>query len=51
VIETIQVIPAVAEGGDDLVGTDLASGSNLSSKPNSPINQNLDNAETSFYPT
>jgi len=42
VIEAIQVIPVVAEGGDDLVGTYHASGSNLSSKPNSPINQNLD---------
>jgi len=48
VIEAIQVIPAAAEGGDDHVGTNLASSSNLSSKPNSPTNQNLNDAETSF---
>jgi len=48
VIEAIQFIPAAAEGGDDPVGTDLASESNLSSKPNSPINQNLDTTETSI---
>jgi len=47
-IEAIQFIPAAAEGGDDLVGEDLASESNLSSKPNSPLNQNIDNAETSI---
>jgi len=48
VIEAIQVIHVAAEGGDDLVRADLASGSNLSSKPNSPINQNLDTTETSI---
>ena len=48
VIEAIQVIPADAEGGDDPVGTDLASESNVSSKPKSPINQNLEIAETSI---
>ena len=48
VIEAIQVIPAAAEGGDDLVGTDLASESNLSSKPNSPIIQNLETTKTSI---
>jgi len=48
VIEAIQVIPAAAEGGDDPVGTDLAFGSNVSSKPNSPIIQNLNITETSI---
>jgi len=48
VIEAIQVIPAAAEGGDDPVGTNIAPESNLSSKPNSPINQNLDTTETSI---
>jgi len=53
VIEAIQFIPTAAEGGDDPVGADLASGSKLSSKPNSPIIQNTYNAEcnalNSFY--
>jgi len=48
VIEAIQFIPTAADGGDDPVGTYLASESNLSSKPNSPINQNLDTTETSI---
>jgi len=48
VIEPIQFIPAAAEGGSDLVGTDLASESNVSSKPNSPTTQNLDIPESSI---
>jgi len=47
-IEAIQFIPAAAEGGSDLVGTDLASQSNVSSKPNSPSTQNLDISESSI---
>jgi len=47
-IEAIQFIPAAAEGGDDPVGADLVSESNVSSKPNSPINQNIDTSETSI---
>jgi len=48
VIEAIQLIPAAAEGGDDLVGADLVSESNVSSKPNSPTTQNIDTSETSI---
>jgi len=44
----MQFIPAAAEGGDDPVGTNLVSESNLSSKPNSPLNQNIDTTETSI---
>jgi len=48
VIEAIQFIPAAAEGGGDLVGTDLVSESNVSSKPKSPTNHNIDTSETSI---
>jgi len=48
VIEVIQFIPAAAEGVSDLVGTDLATESNVSSKPNSPTNHNIDTSETSI---
>jgi len=41
VIEAIQSIPAAAEGGSDLVGTNLESETNVSSKPNSPTIQNI----------
>jgi len=48
VIEPIQFILAAAEGGSDLVGTDLASESNVSSKPNSPTIQNIEISESSI---
>jgi len=48
VIEPIQFIPAAAEGGSDLVRTDLASETNVSSKPNSPSTQNIDIPESSI---
>ena len=48
VIEAIQGIPAVAEGGDDPVGTNLASGSNVSSKSISPSTHNTDIPEPSI---
>jgi len=47
-IEPIQFIPAATEGGSDLVGTYLASETNVSSKPNSPTTQNLDVPESSI---
>jgi len=47
-IEAIQFIPAAAEGGNDPIGANLVSESNLSSKPNSPLNQNIDTTETSI---
>jgi len=48
VIEPIQFIPAAAEGGSDIVGTDLASETNVSSKPNSPTTQNIVIPESSI---
>ena len=48
VIEAIQFIPTDAEGASDPVGTYLVTESNVSSKPNSPINQNIDTSETSI---
>jgi len=48
VIEPIQFIPADAEGGSDHVGTDLASETIVSSKPNSPTIQNIDIPEPSI---
>ena len=48
VIEAIHVISAAAEGGDDPVGTYLASGSNVSSKPNSPSTLNINILEPSI---
>jgi len=48
VIEPIQCIPTATEGGGDLVGTDLASKTNVSSKPNSPTTQNIEIPESSI---
>jgi len=48
VIEAIPLIPVAKEGASDLVGTYLASESNVSSKPNSPTNHNIDTSETSI---
>jgi len=48
VIEAIQFIHAAAEGGGDLVGTDLASESNVSSKPNSATTHNKEIPESSI---
>jgi len=47
-IDSIQFVPADAEGGDDSVGGELTVESNSLSKPKSPINQNLEIAETSI---
>jgi len=48
VIEPIQFIPAAAEGGSDLVGPDLASETNVSSKPNSSTTQNIEIPKSSI---
>jgi len=48
VIEPIQFISAIVEGESDHVGTDLASETIVSSKPNSPTTQNIDIPESSI---
>jgi len=48
IIEPIQFIPAAAKDGSDHVGTDLASETIVSSKPNSPTIQNIVIPESSI---
>jgi len=48
VIEPIEFIPAAVEGESDHVGTDLASETIVSSKPNSQTTQNIDIPESSI---
>jgi len=47
-IDPVQFILAAAEGESDHVGTDLASETIVSSKPNSPTTQNIDIPESSI---